>query len=171
MRRLFFTMLMIAPFLFGSCDTKTKNVDSCGDGFIDPGEQCDGSNLGGASCSTLGYYEVDGVLTCSSQCQLVITECGTARCGDQLLQEHENEQCDGSDLNGQSCQSLGYDRGTLSCTAGCRYDVTDCVGAGSCGDSIIQVPRAVRRQPARRRNLSVPGILCGKLELWRQLPV
>ncbi|PKN38075.1 MAG: hypothetical protein CVU63_16060, partial [Deltaproteobacteria bacterium HGW-Deltaproteobacteria-20] len=111
-----------------------------GDGFVDPGEQCDGSNLGGASCSTLGYYKVDGVLTCSSQCQLVTTDCGTASCGDGMIQEDENEQCDGSDLDGQSCQSLEYERGSLSCTAGCRFDVTDCVGSGSCGDFVIQVP-------------------------------
>jgi len=132
--------LLAACLMLWSCDTKTKNVDSCGDGFVDPGEQCDGSNLNGTTCASLLYYKTDGVLACNSECRFVTTDCGTARCGDGMIQENENEQCEGSDLNGQSCQSLLYDRGTLSCSAGCRFDVTDCVGAGACGDSIIQAP-------------------------------
>lgn len=36
------------------------------------------------------------------------------------------EQCDGSDLNGQTCVGLGYDGGALSCTAGCTFNVSSC---------------------------------------------
>lgn len=37
------------------------------------------------------------------------------------------EECDGVDLAGQSCQTLGYDTGTVSCTPSCLIDTTMCV--------------------------------------------
>ena len=45
----------------------------CGDGFIDPGETCDGSALNGATCSSQGF--ASGTLTCSSSCALVTSAC------------------------------------------------------------------------------------------------
>lgn len=46
-------------------DTTTTTSDTggaCGNGVIDDGEQCDGGNLGGFSCSDLGYS--GGTLAC-----------------------------------------------------------------------------------------------------------
>src|SRR5262249_51163458 len=37
----------------------------CGNGSIDPGEQCDGSNLNGETCQSRGFA-CGGTLTCSS---------------------------------------------------------------------------------------------------------
>lgn len=37
-----------------------------------------------------------------------------------------DEQCDGSNLNGQSCVSLGYKSGDLGCEANCTFDVSGC---------------------------------------------
>ena len=37
------------------------------------------------------------------------------------------ESCDGTDLGGRSCASLGFLGGTLGCTAGCTFDTTACV--------------------------------------------
>jgi hypothetical protein len=48
-------------------------VPGCGDSIIQSGEQCDGPNLGGASCSYIGFSS--GVLSCSSVCTLVTTAC------------------------------------------------------------------------------------------------
>lgn len=45
----------------------------CGDGFIDPGESCEGSNLNGATCVTQGF--ASGTLSCSSSCAYVTTSC------------------------------------------------------------------------------------------------
>jgi|GEM_PF-1559583 len=39
------------------------------------------------------------------------------------------EQCDGANLNGASCLSLGFPGGTLGCSAGCAFDVSGCVPA------------------------------------------
>jgi hypothetical protein len=48
-------------------------VPGCGDGLIQSGEQCDGANLGGASCRSNGFSE--GVLSCSSVCTQVTALC------------------------------------------------------------------------------------------------
>ena len=45
----------------------------CGDGFIDPGETCDGADLDGETCSSQGF--ASGTLTCSSSCALVTSAC------------------------------------------------------------------------------------------------
>jgi len=124
-----FTMLALA------CDTKTKTVDACGDGFVDPGEACD-TTVGELSCASLGYYNAVGELRCKPDCTLDDSSCG-GRCGDGDVQGDEGETCDGGDLNGQNCQSLGYTGGTLTCGADCVYDVTGC--AGKCGNGVIDV--------------------------------
>lgn len=53
----------------------TAHVPGCGDELINVGEQCDGSNLGGASCSSLGYS--GGTLTCSGACTFNTSACTT----------------------------------------------------------------------------------------------
>jgi len=45
-------------------------------------------------------------------------------CGNNIVEA--GEQCDGSDLGGKTCVSLGYDSGTLSCKSNCIYDTSDC---------------------------------------------
>jgi formylglycine-generating enzyme required for sulfatase activity len=129
----YFWFLCGFAFLSLACDTKTNTVDSCGDGFVDPGEQCD-STVGENSCASLGYYNALGTLTCTSDCQFEDSLCG-GRCGDGTVQEGGGEACDGGNLNGQTCQSLGYTGGTLACGAGCTYDVSGC--SGKCGNGVI----------------------------------
>ena len=149
-----------------SCDKKISVKDRCGDDFVDPGEECDGRNLDGKTCALLGYYRVEGVLSCTPQCQFDTSDCGVARCGDGSVQENHNEQCDGTELNGQSCLSLGYERGTLACTAACRFDISDCVGSGACGDGIIQHPEEcdgnqLNGQTCQSLGFYVGTLVCG----------
>jgi hypothetical protein len=49
---------------------------------------------------------------------------GSAQCGNGVLDS--DEQCDGTNLNGQTCTSLGYDSGTLACNSSCQYDTSNC---------------------------------------------
>jgi cysteine-rich repeat protein len=128
------TLTLLSCLLPWGCDTKTKNVDSCGDGFVDPGEQCD-TTVGENSCASLGYYNALGTLTCTSDCQFDDSSCG-GRCGDSLVQEGEGETCDGGNLNGQTCQSLGYGGGTLACGAECAYDTDGCTNV--CGNGLVE---------------------------------
>ena len=55
---------------------------------------------------------------------------GTGFCGDGIIQDPNSdgisEQCDGSNLNSQTCSTLGFGTGTLSCDAGCQFDSTLC---------------------------------------------
>ncbi len=49
----------------------------CGDGNVDAGEQCDGSNLANASCTTLGQGFTSGSLSCNSSCTFNTSMCLT----------------------------------------------------------------------------------------------
>jgi beta-lactamase superfamily II metal-dependent hydrolase len=61
---------------------------------------------------------------------------GKPFCGDGLVKG--GEMCDGADLDGQSCVSLGYDAGTLACDLGCGFDTSGCLSlAFSCGDGLV----------------------------------
>ena len=64
------------------------------------------------------YPQISGLLgTCSGGG-------GGAVCGNGV--KEGGEQCDGSDLGGTTCQSLGYSGGTLSCNADCTYNTSQC---------------------------------------------
>jgi len=48
---------------------------TCGNGAIDSGEQCDGTNLGGKTCSAVGFG--GGTLGCRSDCRFDKSKCRT----------------------------------------------------------------------------------------------
>jgi hypothetical protein len=48
-------------------------------------------------------------------------------CGDGTIQC--SEECDGTDLGGETCVGLGFDSGTLGCDGGCGFDTSACVGS------------------------------------------
>src|SRR5262249_42218640 len=75
-----------------------KPSASCGNGTIDPGEACEGTNLKGATCQSQGFPE-GGTLLCTN-CKLDTSGCYV--CGNGVVQGPE--QCDGTNLNGQTCQ-------------------------------------------------------------------
>jgi hypothetical protein len=52
-----------------------------------------------------------------------------ADCGNDAV-DAVGEQCDGTDLAGLSCTTLGFVGGTLGCDAGCNLDTTGCTGVG-----------------------------------------
>ena len=45
----------------------------CGNGVVDPGEDCDGAALGTATCATLGFSA--GTLACTAQCKFDTSGC------------------------------------------------------------------------------------------------
>jgi hypothetical protein len=47
--------------------------EKCGNGILDDGEECDGDNLDGLNCETLGY--TGGILACNQICRLDISAC------------------------------------------------------------------------------------------------
>lgn len=112
----------------GTCDGAGGcEVDTCGDGLatVDPGEQCDGDALGGASCQDQGFD--GGQLACNANCTLDTTGCTQASCGDDALDP--GEACDGDDLGGATCESKGFAGGSLDCTGNCQLDTSGCYEA------------------------------------------
>jgi hypothetical protein len=53
--------------------TATVRITVCGNGTIEVGEQCEGTNLGGATCQSLGY--ASGSLSCRSDCTFNTSSC------------------------------------------------------------------------------------------------
>jgi uncharacterized protein (TIGR02145 family) len=106
----------------------------CGDGVQSPGEACDGTDLGGRTCVSLGYPG-GGTLGCTATCDLVVAGCLGATCGDGRIDP--GETCDGSDLAGATCASLGHPLGgILACASDCTLDRSGCA-VGGCGDGVI----------------------------------
>jgi len=103
----------------------------CGDDVLDRsgGESCDGS--------------ADGCLegtACTDQCTCVPLPTTTSTtsttipvCGDGV--RGGSEACDGADRGDQSCQSAGFDDGTLGCTDDCQLDTSACC---VCGNNVIE---------------------------------
>lgn len=52
-------------------------------------------------------------------------------------QREGTEQCDGSDLGGESCASLNAPPGSLACTDGCTFDTSGCTGL--CGNGSVDL--------------------------------
>jgi len=117
----------------------TGNTDdggnSCGNGMIDAGEECDGNDLGREDCLSLGYDE--GSLSCTGSCTLDTAACITWACGNDV--KERTEECDGTDLDGQSCTDHSFYAGTLGCDAECAYDTTGC---HNCGNGTIDIGEA-----------------------------
>ncbi len=82
------------PFLY-SC-AKGSGVATCGDGYCQPSEDED---------------------TCPQDC----TQTG---CGNGVLED--GEECDGGELGGATCVSLGFSSGSLGCTSSCAFNTSFC---------------------------------------------
>ena len=113
-------------------DTCTTNLDmcqnpTCGNGQADSGEQCDGSDLNGASCASLGYDT--GTLSCTA-CAFDTSAC-VENCGNATIDL--GEDCDLSQPGHHTCISQGFWSGSISCGAGCAYDTSACVGCATFG--------------------------------------
>lgn len=108
-------------------------ADSCGDDTLDPGETCDGTDLGGASCESLNAGS--GNLACTddcarfdlSGCQACAPQCGARECG---LEPVCNSSC-GACGQGDACTSDG--RCLATCTLGEYACTPDGNGFAACG--------------------------------------
>ena len=89
------------------------------DGNIDPGEECDGTNLDGKTCVSEGF--ASGTLRCS-QCHLDTSDC--SHCGNGEIDP--GEECDRESLDTATCTRLGFTSGTLACSEDCTFDTGDC---------------------------------------------
>ncbi|MDJ0765842.1 MAG: right-handed parallel beta-helix repeat-containing protein [Myxococcota bacterium] len=112
-----------------ACAAETCTFDTsgctavCDNGLREPGEVCDGEDTGTSSCYDLGF-QGGGDLSCNPDCTLNLNNCNDG-CGNNRLEGHLNEQCDGTDLGGQDCGFFGM-TGPLSCDSNCEFDQSNC---------------------------------------------
>lgn len=112
---------------------------ACGDGRRDPDEACDKGlsptilpDLGTSTCQS--YRDINnnpfqsGNLLCAEDCLSInYSRCHTCGNGD----VEANEECDGLDMNGRTCQTFGFTNGNLRCNIGsCRFDSALCYSVG-----------------------------------------
>ena len=135
------------------CVKPQEPQDKCGNGSVDEGESCDGSDLGGKSCSSWNGEYVDGQLACNSTCGYDTTGCvectetdlslcdsdqicseghcaddvPLAECGNGTIEE--DEDCENGKPISKTCADLGdFVAGNLSCDPDdCTYDISECV--------------------------------------------
>ena len=104
---------------------------SCGNGIIDGTEECDGSNLNGATCGTFGHSQ--GSLSCNTDCTYDSSDCHT--CGNGVREGAET--CDGTDVAGLSCADFSCTGGgSLGCNSTCDdFDLSACNGCAVCDNN------------------------------------
>lgn len=86
----------------------TGGSAECGNGVIEAGEVCDGQQLGGASCQSLGFEQ--GQLGCGANCQHDTSGCGVADADNDGLSLSE-EQAAGTNPNVADTDGDGFDDG------------------------------------------------------------
>lgn len=133
----------------------SDGAEDCGNGIIDDGEDCDGTNLGGANCVSLGFDS--GTLACDGSCLFDVSACESIEefCGDGII--NGAEECDGADLGGATCEAQGFDGGSMACDANCILDSSGCTTNPS--DTIIDfedgmIPQGVQSGGAQNWGLS-----------------
>lgn len=106
------SLVIFGVLLLGGCGGDGGGNDPyvlCGNGHLDPGEQCDDGN-------TYDIYPAPSLNT-----DTCLSTCVPASCTDRF------GSCTETDLNGQTCASFSrVDVTGLTCTSGCRFDLSGC---------------------------------------------
>jgi hypothetical protein len=119
----------------GLCFSGVCNPLGCGNGVVDGLEDCDGDDLSGATCASLGYYDDTDTLACAADCRFDDSQC-TGFCGDGIA--NGSEPCDGDDIL-FDCTAFGYyESPGLSCSSICTAVTDQCELV--CGDGLVNGP-------------------------------
>lgn len=102
----------------------------CGNGAIDFGEECDGTNLNEQTCAD---WNGTGQLSCTASCRYDASTCMKAKCGDGKIEGME--QCDGTNLGvpAKTCEDVdaNYHSGLLACGNSCNFNTDNCAFCGN----------------------------------------
>ncbi|MFC1615929.1 hypothetical protein ACFL21_02205 [Patescibacteria group bacterium] len=99
------------------CNDAAGDPNHCGDGDTDSGD--------GEACDDANSSNEDA---CTNNCEI-------ATCGDGYIRAGV-EYCETGNNNGETCITLGYVGGTLSCSS-CDFDTSNCDTPPDCGNSQI----------------------------------
>ncbi len=119
----------------GDDESTASKTGVCGNGVIEFGEACDGTEFGSKSCSSQGF--AGGTLSCTFDCRAVNTSACTS-CGNNIIDA--GETCDSANVGIATCESQGLSGDPLGCSADCMsYDTTSCTGGNNtlCGNGSI----------------------------------
>lgn len=133
----------------GNNQGNSNSVFNCGDGVLaqypEYSEDCDGSNLQGQTCESLGFE--GGALGCKGDCTFDVSLCLGHSCGNGVANLHE--VCDGTDLKFYTCDMVGggysngerfFIGGSLACTIRCSLNTEGCIVNSRCGDGFRENP-------------------------------
>lgn len=116
--------------------------ETCPNGSIDEGEECDGTALAeGIVICDEGYKRVSETsFTCRDNCTIDKEASCKPACNDGVLDE--GEACDNDNFNGVTCASIldvpaEYASGALTCSSTCTIESGACVKLPYCGDGIV----------------------------------
>ena len=114
---------------FAVVDFECGAGPTCGNNLAESPEVCDGTDLNGQTCVSQGFAG-GGTLACNGTCTGFDTSgcIGGPVCGNGVVET--GEACDGGNLNGATCQSLGFSGGTLACSGSCTFDTSGCTSGG-----------------------------------------
>lgn len=111
-------------------ETAVQAVDSMGNtdqDFLSTTLTCRGDVACDGSCTTLGTSENCGSCgdTCTRPAYCSENQCiENTTCGNNIVDL--GEQCDGTNLQGFTCESLGLGNGMLQCSDTCTFDTSSC---------------------------------------------
>jgi len=100
----------------------------CGNDVVEGTEDCEPGVTFTEVCTDVGF--ASGDLACTAvgeteECQWDMSACVDG-CGNDVIEG--SEVCDGTDLDDQTCEGLGYTGGDLACQPTCdAYDETGCI--------------------------------------------
>ncbi|MBN2722832.1 MAG: hypothetical protein JXR95_02045 [Deltaproteobacteria bacterium] len=107
------------------CDDSNQ-VENCGNGVIDIGEDCDGDQIN-VDCSDYDFYR--GNISCNSDCTINTTQCEDF-CGDGEI--NGTEECDGND--GRMCEDFNLQGTSISCNSDCTINYSNCILPAGCNN-------------------------------------
>ena len=122
-----FALCLLSAVAFAGC-AETSSQNECGNGVINTGEECDGTQLGNATCPN-----GQGTVKCSNTCKLDYTACSSQQktCGNGSIDV--GESCDGT----VSATCPTGTTGNVLCT-NCALDYSKCVASQNkptCGNN------------------------------------
>jgi hypothetical protein len=116
-------------------DTSSCYDYVCGDDTVEGSEDCEPGVTFTELCTDVGF--LSGDLACTAvgdddECQWDLSSC-LGGCGNDLVEGIDDgltadEVCDGTDLDGEDCTTLGHTSGELACADDCTaFDETGCL--------------------------------------------